>query len=66
MKSPVFVCFGGGLQEGNTAEMEFDGERIARRGIVVVTINYRLNVFGFLCHPEITKEAPKLRLTWPP
>lgn len=55
---PVFVWyFGGGLQVGHTAEMEFDGERIARRGIVVVTINYRLNVFGFLCHPEITAEA---------
>jgi len=59
-KLPVFVWyFGGGLQEGNTAEMEFDGERIARRGIVVVTINYRLNVFGFLCHPEITAENPE-------
>jgi para-nitrobenzyl esterase len=58
-KLPVFVWyFGGGLQEGNTAEMEFDGERLARRGIVVVTINYRLNVFGFLCHPEITAENP--------
>ncbi|WMJ86565.1 carboxylesterase/lipase family protein [Anaerocolumna sp. MB42-C2] len=59
-KLPVFVWyFGGGLQVGNTAEMEFDGERIARRGIVVVTINYRLNVFGFLCHPEITAETPE-------
>lgn len=59
-KLPVFVWyFGGGLQEGNTAEMEFDGERIARRGIVVVTVNYRLNVFGFLCHPEITAESPE-------
>ena len=38
--------------------MEFDGERIARRGIVVVTMNYRLNMFGFLCHPEITAENP--------
>ncbi|MCR2806813.1 carboxylesterase/lipase family protein [Paenibacillus soyae] len=57
---PVYVWyFGGGLQVGHTAEMEFDGERIARRGIVVVTINYRLNVFGFLCHPEITAEAPE-------
>lgn len=56
---PVFVWyFGGGLMEGNTAEMEFDGERIARRGIVVVTVNYRVNTFGFLCHPEITAEAP--------
>lgn len=56
---PVYVWyFGGGLQVGNTAEMEFDGERIARRGIVVVTVGYRLNAFGFLCHPEITAEAP--------
>ena len=58
-KLPVFVwIFGGGLREGNTAEMEFDGERLARRGIVVVTVNYRLNAFGFFAHPEITAEAP--------
>jgi para-nitrobenzyl esterase len=57
---PVFVWyFGGGLQVGATLEMEFDGERIARRGAVVVTINYRLNVFGFLAHPELTAEAPQ-------
>ena len=56
---PVFVWyFGGGLQVGHPSEMEFDGERIARRGIVVVTINYRVNAFGFLCHPEITAESP--------
>jgi len=59
-KLPVYVWyFGGGLQVGHPAEMEFDGERIARRGIVVVTINYRLNAFGFLCHPEITAESPE-------
>lgn len=58
-KLPVFVWFfGGGLQVGNTAEMEFDGERLARRGIVVVTVNYRLNVFGFLAHPQLTAEQP--------
>jgi len=58
-KLPVFVWyFGGGLREGNPAEMEFDGERIARRGIVVVSVNYRLNVFGFLAHPQLTKEQP--------
>ncbi len=56
---PVFVWyFGGGLQVGYPSEMEFDGERIARRGVVVVTVGYRLNVFGFLAHPEITAEAP--------
>ncbi|NLX78079.1 MAG: carboxylesterase family protein [Clostridiaceae bacterium] len=59
-KLPVFVWFfGGGFQVGYTSEMEFDGERIARRGVVVVTVNYRLNTFGFLCHPEITAEAPE-------
>ena len=59
---PVFVWyFGGALQWGNTAEMEFDGERLARRGIVVVTVNYRLNVFGFLAHPELFEEAPTRR-----
>ena len=59
-KLPVFVWFfGGGYQWGYTAEMEFDGERLAARGIIVVSVNYRLGVFGFLSHPEITKEAPK-------
>ena len=58
-KLPVFrVVFGGGFQCGYTAEMEFDGERLARRGMVVVTVNYRVNVFGFFAHPELTAEAP--------
>lgn len=58
-KQPVLVWyFGGGLQWGYPAEMEFDGERIARRGVVVVSVNYRINVFGFLTHPEITAEQP--------
>ncbi len=58
-KLPVFVWyFGGGWQNGSTAEMEFDGERLARRGIVVVTVNYRLNIFGFLAHPELTAQQP--------
>lgn len=59
-KLPVLVWyFGGGLQWGYPSEMEFDGERIARRGVVVVSVNYRLNVFGFLAHPDITAEAPE-------
>ena len=53
-----FWIFGGGWQVGNASEMEFDGERIARRGIIVVTINYRVNLFGFTCHKEITAEYP--------
>ena len=56
---PVLVWFfGGGLQYGYPAEMEFDGERLARRGIVVVSVNYRIGVFGFLSHPQLTREQP--------
>ena len=59
-KLPVlFWIFGGGFQWGYTAEMEFNGERLARRGIVVVSVGYRLAALGFMAHPEITKEAPE-------
>jgi len=59
-KLPVLVWFfGGGLQCGYPAEMEFDGERIARRGIVVVTVNYRVGALGFLTHPQISLEQPE-------
>ena len=58
-RKPVLVWFfGGGFQWGYTSEMEFDGERLARRDIVVVTVNYRLGALGFLCHPQLTKEQP--------
>ena len=58
-KLPVLIWyFGGGLQWGYPSEMEFDGERMARRGIIVVSVNYRLGVFGFLAHPQLTKEQP--------
>ncbi|WP_295155522.1 carboxylesterase/lipase family protein [uncultured Ruminococcus sp.] len=58
-RKPVLVWFfGGGFQWGYTAEMEFDGERLARRDVVVVTVNYRLGAFGFLAHPQLTAEQP--------
>ncbi len=54
---PVLIWFfGGAFQWGYPSEMEFNGERIARRDVILVTVNYRLNVFGFLAHPELTKE----------
>lgn len=57
-KLPVMVwIFGGGMSCGYTAEMEFDGERIARRGVVLVSVNYRVNSFGFMAHPALTNEA---------
>ena len=59
-KFPVMVLFyGGALNVGYPSEMEFDGERIARRGVILVSVNYRVNVFGFMCHPEITAESPE-------
>ncbi len=58
-KLPVLVwIYGGGFQWGYTAEMEFDGEHLASRGIVVVSVAYRLGAFGFMAHPEITEESP--------
>ncbi len=59
-KYPVMVWFfGGGFNCGYTAEMEFDGERIARRNVILVSVNYRVGVFGFLTHPELMEEEPE-------
>ena len=57
---PVLVyIYGGGFQAGDSSEGRYDGEALARRGIVYVSMNYRLGVFGFLSHPELTKESPQ-------
>ena len=56
---PVFVWFfGGGFQWGYPREMEFNGENIAKRGVIVVSVNYRLGAIGFLSHPDLIKESP--------
>ncbi|MHA8050458.1 carboxylesterase/lipase family protein [Aquirufa sp. ROCK-SH2] len=58
-KLPVLVYFyGGGFMAGDGSEPRYDGESMAKKGIVSVTINYRLNVFGFFSHPELTQESP--------
>ena len=55
---PVLVYIhGGGYQEGSGAVDVYNGSHLARRGLVVVTINYRLGVFGYLAHPELTAES---------
>ncbi len=55
---PVLVFFhGGGMIAGDGSEPRYDGASMARKGIVMVTINYRLGIFGFLAHPELTKES---------
>lgn len=56
-KLPVVIWFyGGALQWGYTSEMEFDGERIARRGIVFVSVGYRLAAMGFMTHPDLIRD----------
>ena len=56
---PVLVYFyGGGFVAGDGSEPRYDGESMARQGMVALTVNYRLGVFGFLAHPELTKESP--------
>jgi len=56
---PVLVYFyGGGFVAGDAAEYRYDGESMAKKGIVVVSPNYRLNIFGFLAHPGLTAESP--------
>ena len=58
-RRPVLVYFyGGGFVAGDGSEPRYDGESLAKQGIVTVTVNYRLGVFGFLAHPELTKESP--------
>ncbi len=57
---PVFIWFfGGGFQWGYPREMEFNGENIAKRGVIVVSVNYRLGAIGFLSHPDLIKESPE-------
>lgn len=56
---PVLVYFyGGGFVAGDGSEPRYDGASMAKKGIVVVTVNYRLGLFGFFAHPELSKEAP--------
>ncbi|MEO5890908.1 MAG: carboxylesterase family protein [Ferruginibacter sp.] len=56
---PVLVYFfGGGFVAGDGSEPRYDGASMAKKGIVAVTINYRLNIFGFFSHPELSAESP--------
>ena len=56
-KRPVYMWFhGGGLNTGYSYEIEFDGAELAKRGIVVVTVGQRLNIFGYLCCRQLSGE----------
>jgi carboxylesterase type B len=55
---PVMVfVYGGGYAVGGAQYPVYDGNALAHHGVVVVTLNYRLNVFGFLAHPQLTAES---------
>jgi para-nitrobenzyl esterase len=56
---PVLLyIYGGGFVAGDGSEPRYDGENVARQGVVVVTLSHRLGIFGFFSHPELSKESP--------
>lgn len=58
VKKPVLVyIYGGGFRSGGAGCSIYDGKEIAEKDVVFVSINYRVGVFGFLAHPELSKEA---------
>jgi para-nitrobenzyl esterase len=55
---PVMVwIYGGGFAAGSTSEPRQDGGNLSKQGVMVVSMNYRLGIFGFFSHPELTKES---------
>ena len=58
-KIPVLVwIYGGGFGAGATSEKNYSGENLAKKGVVLVSIAYRVGQLGFLAHPELSKESP--------
>jgi para-nitrobenzyl esterase len=57
-RRPVLVyIYGGGFISGGTGCPIYDGEAMARKGVVFISIGYRVGIFGFLCHPWLTAES---------
>ncbi|NHN85620.1 carboxylesterase family protein [Acetobacter musti] len=57
---PVMVFIhGGAYLGGSSSDPLYDGARLAKKGVVVVSFNYRLGIFGFLAHPELTAASPR-------
>lgn len=57
----AFWIHGGGFGGGYSSEIEFDGEKYAQRGVILVTVEYRVNIFGFLAHPWLSAENEQHR-----
>ncbi|HEX4020593.1 MAG TPA: carboxylesterase family protein [Acidobacteriaceae bacterium] len=59
-KLPVMVwIYGGGFTTGGTSEPRQDGEHLAHKGVLIVSMNYRLGIFGFFVHSELAAESPQ-------
>ena len=57
-RRPVFVwIYGGGFSQGSGSDSTFDGESLAKKGVIVVTFNYRIGSLGFLATPELSAES---------
>ena len=57
-KLPVmFWIFGGGMVAGSTSEPRQDGGNLCKKGVLIVSANYRLGVFGLMAHPDLTRES---------
>ena len=58
-KIPVLVwIYGGGFSFGSTSEPVYSGEKLAQKGVILVSIAYRVGQLGFLAHPELSAESP--------
>ncbi|MEY4049583.1 MAG: hypothetical protein RL262_417 [Bacteroidota bacterium] len=57
-KAVLVYIYGGGFRSGGAGCDIYDGAAVANKDVVFVSINYRVGVFGFLAHPELSKEAP--------
>ncbi len=58
---PVLVwIYGGGFNGGSTSEPTYSGENLAKKGVVLVSIAYRVGQLGFLAHPDLSAESPRI------
>jgi para-nitrobenzyl esterase len=53
----MFWIYGGAFNEGSSSVAVYDGTELAKKGVILVSVNYRVGPLGFLAHPELTKES---------